>query len=180
MRDRRQRLLHVTRLEGDLGVGEAEGSKAGRGMGLVAQPVSRLLSSRSVVAQAVRLHHQPELGPVEVDPEAIDAARRLRRRKSRPARERQKASLELGVRERERSPVEGLPEYGRAGCSSGPDESRTQRLGVSEVEPVCFVDHLLETIARQTRGQVDQGADERRDRDALPPRELFGAEARRR
>jgi hypothetical protein len=61
-------------------VREPQWRDAARGVGLVADPVSGLLSGRAVVAQAVGLDDEAEVGPPEVDLEAVDvgAGRRLR------------------------------------------------------------------------------------------------------
>jgi len=49
-------------------------------VGLVAEPISGLLSGRAVVAQAVGLDDQAEVGPPDVDPAAVHvgAGERLR------------------------------------------------------------------------------------------------------
>jgi hypothetical protein len=60
---------------------------------LVSQPIGALLRGRSVIAQAVGLHNQAELGPIEVDPVAVDHALRLGLRQTSPAHDRQKAAL---------------------------------------------------------------------------------------
>jgi hypothetical protein len=59
-----------------------------------------------VEAQAVGLHHDVQVGPVEVDPEAVHVHLRERLRQPRRACDRQEELLELGVGEGERVAVE--------------------------------------------------------------------------
>ena len=111
--DRSQGGLNVTRLEAHLRAREAKRRESSGGVRLVPQAVPRLLGRRAVIAQAIGLDHQAEVGPVEVDLEAIDAAG-LRLRESGPPGEWQEASLELRVGEHERPPVERLAHRGHA------------------------------------------------------------------
>jgi hypothetical protein len=39
---------------------------------LIADPIASLLCGRAVVTEAVGLDHEPEIRPVEVDPESIN------------------------------------------------------------------------------------------------------------
>jgi hypothetical protein len=63
--------LHLVGLEPDLGVREAEGRKPCRHVRLIAQPVACLLRRRAVIAEAIRLHDQAQLGPVEIHLESV-------------------------------------------------------------------------------------------------------------
>jgi hypothetical protein len=72
-----------------------------RGVRLIANAIPRLLAWRPVIAQAIGLDHQAEVGPVEVDPEPVYPRLRPRQSQPRAARDRKKAALELGVGERE-------------------------------------------------------------------------------
>ena len=65
--------------------------------------------------------------------------------------DRQKATLELGVCEREDVPLEEVSERGRA----APCERVTQSLRIDEVELVRLVDECLELAFGQSRGQVE-------------------------
>src|SRR3954447_5083316 len=75
-----QHLLDMRRLVPDLGVCEPERDETGCGVDLVAQPVARLLGGRAVVAEAIRLDDQAQVGPVEVDLEAVHIHLRQRLR----------------------------------------------------------------------------------------------------
>jgi hypothetical protein len=56
----------------DLVVGEAERGHAGENVGTVPACVACLGRRCAVVTEAVRLHYQTQLGPEEVDFEAVD------------------------------------------------------------------------------------------------------------
>jgi hypothetical protein len=62
----------MIRLVAHVLMGKAKLGKAGGGVGLVAEPVPRLLSGRAVIAQAVGLDDEPKVRPVEVDFEFVD------------------------------------------------------------------------------------------------------------
>jgi hypothetical protein len=161
----------------DLGVGEAERRHAGGSVRLVALAISRLLRRRAVVSQPVGLDDQAELGPVEVDPEAVDAASRAGPGKARPTRYRQEAPLELGVGEREGAAVEEPSKRRDPAATGHPVERRPEPLGIHEPAPVGFVDRGLERARRQPGGEVDQGDDGPRNGDAPMAGDLVGAEA---
>ena len=134
----RERRAHVGGLEANLRAREAQRSQPGRGVRLVAHPILGLLRRRAVVAQAVGLHHEPQLRPEEVDLEAVNLAiARCRRRQPGAARDRQEAAFELRVGERERSPVERGPQPAEPGLRRSLVERRAQPLGVDEVELVA-------------------------------------------
>jgi hypothetical protein len=67
-----KRFDHVLGFIRNLGVTETEGGQARGGVLLVAGPVPGLLGGGPVIPESVRLDHQSELWPVEVDPEAVD------------------------------------------------------------------------------------------------------------
>ena len=77
-RTRREHCADVVGPVEDLGVGEAQGAEAGPRVGLVATEVDRLLGGGPVMAEAVGLDDEAEVGPEEVDAVAAEAA--LRRR----------------------------------------------------------------------------------------------------
>ena len=67
-----QRLLHMRpRRWATWSCVKRRGVEAGRGVRLIAHAVAGLLGGSAVVAQAVGLDDQPELGPEEVDAEAV-------------------------------------------------------------------------------------------------------------
>ena len=80
-------------------------------MRLVPDSIRRLLGRRAVVAQAVRLDYQTQLGPEEVDPEPVNHALGLRWWQPGSTRDRQEAALELRVGEDERVAVEQVANY---------------------------------------------------------------------
>ena len=104
------------RLEAHLGVGEAQRRQPGGGVRLVAHAIACLLGGGAVVAQAVGLDHQAEVGPEEVDLEPVQALARQRQRQAGLLDQRQEAPLELGVGEAEGAPVEQRPQPPDPGC----------------------------------------------------------------
>jgi hypothetical protein len=65
--DALEHLDHIRRLVTDLCAREAESLEAGGGMGLVPPLVHRLLRRGAVVAKAVGLDDETQIGPVEID-----------------------------------------------------------------------------------------------------------------
>jgi hypothetical protein len=61
----------VRGLERDLLVREAQAREPGGGVGLVAKAIARLLCRRSVISEAVGLHDEAQIRPVEIDLEAV-------------------------------------------------------------------------------------------------------------
>jgi len=111
-------------LVADLPVGETQVSEPCGGMYLVSNTVPGLLCGRTVIAKAVRLDDQAEIGPVKVDLETIHSGLRLRYAKARAPRDGQEATLELGVREYERGAVKKGPERPNALLALPPIEIR--------------------------------------------------------
>jgi len=93
-------------------------------MGLVAKPVFRLLGGGAVVAQAVGLDDQAEVGPVEVDVESVELDLRLGLGQADAAADRPEALLELRVGERERAEVEQLTQQGEVDQGAGGGRDR--------------------------------------------------------
>jgi hypothetical protein len=77
---------------------------------LVSKPVLRLLGGGSVISEAIGFHDQPQIGPVEVDPESVDPASRYGQRQPRRLDDGQEAPLQLRVREDERAAIEDRPQ----------------------------------------------------------------------
>ena len=90
----------------DLTVGEAKRRQTGARMCVVAPLVFGLLEGSAVVAQAVGLDHEAEVGPVEVDPVSIQLGLCQWDRQARFEDELEKEPLELGGGERDGRPVE--------------------------------------------------------------------------
>jgi hypothetical protein len=76
-------------------MGEAKLGEPGSGVRLVPKAVTRLLRRRSVVAQAVGLDNEAQLGPEEVHPEAVHSLLGQRSRQAGSPRDRDEAPLEL-------------------------------------------------------------------------------------
>jgi hypothetical protein len=121
-------------------VREAERHEPGGGVRLIAEAVARLLGRRAVIAKAVRLDDEAELGPVEVGLEPVHDASRLRLRQRCLAHDREEQPFERGVGERERVTVEHLAKD----CDPRPAwkviQGNSQRLGIDEIELVGLVD----------------------------------------
>ena len=119
-------------LEPHLRAGEAQRRQAGGRVSLVSEAVASLLHGRAVIAEAVRLDHEAEFRPEEIDPVAIDALLRERRRQAGRARDREERALELRVREREGRTIEQRPKAADArlaGCRSRAARNSRDRSG---------------------------------------------------
>lgn len=138
-------------------------------MGLVADPVLLLLRGRAVMAKAIRLDHEPEIGPVEADLESVHPLPRSRRLQPGPAHEPQESPLELGVGEREDAPVEDLAERRDTGDAGVPGDLRPQRFRIDQAELVRLVDGGLELFGRENSSQIDKGPGRTGDWDAIAP-----------
>jgi hypothetical protein len=148
-------------------VGEAQGAQAGPCVGLVAAEIHRLLGRGPVVAEAVGLDHEAEVGPEEVDPVAAESTLRVWHRQAGVADDREEATLE-----RVRRPTEGL----RVKDPFQPTDPgtlrlfvkrRTEPMGADQVEPVRLVDGIFDLVVGQASREVDQDRDRVSHRDAL-------------
>lgn len=141
-------------------------------MGLVADPVSGLRRGRAVIAQAVGLDDEAEVGPVEVDLEAVDDLFGERGRQAGRGGERAEKDLQVRVRE-----AEG---FGGQQRSEGADsrfpplvlERVSQFRGVDQVALIGFVHGALQRPRCQAGGEIEQGAHDRGGRDPVPGRTL--------
>ena len=97
-------------IERDLRVCEPQWGEAGGGERLVTAAIPGLLRRRSVIAEAVGLDDEAEIGPVEVDPEAMEPDLGPRLREAGAAGDRDEAALELGVGEKKGAAVEEATE----------------------------------------------------------------------
>ncbi len=77
----------------DLRVGKAQGPQAMPRVSLVPAEVHRLLGGGAVVAKAVGLDHEAQLGPEEVDPVTAEPALGVGRRQARLADDREEPPL---------------------------------------------------------------------------------------
>jgi hypothetical protein len=89
--------LHAVAFVFHLVMGEAQRAHAGEDVGAVALGVARLRGRGAVIAQAVGLDDQPEVGPVEVDLPAVDDLFGERRREAGVRGDRAEVDLQVGV-----------------------------------------------------------------------------------
>jgi hypothetical protein len=109
--------FHVPRLMADLRMGKSDRHEPGRAVVVVADRVTGLLDSGSVVAQAVGLDHQPQIGPEEVDSVAVHVGLGPGLWQAGAPGDRQEQALQLGVGEGEGGRVEDLAEERNAGLA---------------------------------------------------------------
>lgn len=159
-------------LVADLSMCEPQRRKPGRGVCLVANPITGLLGGSSVIAKPVCLHHQAELRPEEIDTEAVDVRLGEGRRESSPGDEAQKPPLKLGVGEGHRATVEKPTQDPDAWLGAVIFERCTQRVRIDVVVLCCLVDRGLELLLHQPWREIDQRADWLRDRDVVACREV--------
>ena len=141
-----------------LRVREPQRRDAVRGVGLVAEPVSRLLSGRAVVAQPVGLDDQADLWPEEVHPMAVHPLAGARQRQSGTSDECEESALELRVGQAKRAAIEQLPQSTDPGLTQAL-ESFTQPARVHEVQAVGLVHGPLEPRWFDHAGEIDQRSD---------------------
>jgi len=150
----------------DLVVGEAQRGEARGRVRLVAEGVTSLGGRGAVIAPSVGLDHQAEVGPVEVDLEAVDDLFGERGRETGSCGERAKQDLELAVGEAKGEAVEQSAQWLDARLPRVVVERLSKGLGIDHVVLVRLVHHPLEPVRRQFRRPVDHGPDRRRDRDS--------------
>lgn len=149
----------MLRLVANLRVGEAQRRVPRSEMILVATTIARLLGGSAVVAQAIGLDNQPQVGPEEVDAKAAEVLARERHRKPCLLRERQEEPLELGIGEPKRAPVKQLPQPRNAPATPIPLELRAESLRINKIEPIRLIHRPLEPSTIKSRGDVNQGQD---------------------
>jgi hypothetical protein len=145
---------------------------------LVAQTVPNLLCRRTVVAQAVGLHDQAEVRPVEIDLVAIHVAPGLGVREPRPVCDWQEETLQLGVGEGKRFAVEFHAHDRHARPAGEPLERGSQFLWTNQVELVGLADCGHELSLSQPGGQIDDRADRRGDRNSIAQHDLVSERRR--
>jgi hypothetical protein len=119
--------FYAARFVLDLPVREAQWSQAGGGVGLEAQGVSGLRRGSAVVAPAVGLDDEAEVGPEEVDLELVDHDFGERDRKAGPCRKWAEEAFQLVVGEDR--PLDGRRPGDRRQVEEGLD-----RLGEGDVQ----------------------------------------------
>jgi hypothetical protein len=166
LNDLRQRATYVGGLKSNLRVRESERGESRRGEGLIPPTISVLLAGRAVVTQAVGLHHQTQLWPVEVRSEATQVAPGFGHRKVRGSDEPKEVALELGVGQREGSAIEQPPHDGGARLPPHLLNRHRKGLGVDQIEFVGLAHGCLKPGRGKARREVNQGPSWARDRDA--------------
>jgi hypothetical protein len=141
---------------------------------LVAHAVAFLLRGRPVVAQAVGLDDETQGGPIEVDLEPVDPRSRLRHPEPRSSRNRQESTLELGLREPERAPVQELTKSANPGLRAEAFERVAQPFRIDQVELVGLVHCPLERAASDARREVDKCAGDVGHGDAISRIDVLG------
>jgi hypothetical protein len=172
-----QHVLYMAGLVPDLSVGEPQrGQTCGR-MSLIAQAVASLLGRRAVVREAVGLDDKAEIGPEEVDAEAVHVLLGKGRREPCSRDQPQESPLELGIGEDKGSTVEDVTQGCNAGLASVGVERGPEGLGIDKLSLVGLIDRSLHGIGLKHGRQIDQGANGARHRNAHVPRDLVGAKA---
>jgi hypothetical protein len=161
----------------NLRVSETEWRESGGEMRLIAKPVMGLLCWGAVIAQPVGLDHKAQLGPKEVDPEAIHMLARERQRKTGLRDKWQKAPLQLRVGETKSAAVEKLSQSRHPRPPGVCVEGDAQGVRTDQVEPVRLVDCALEGSVIEADRKVNQGEDRLRDRNALMAGDVSRAQA---
>jgi hypothetical protein len=124
-------------------VGEAHRGHPGEQVGAVAASVTGLDRGRAVVAEAVGLDDEAQIGKEEVDLEAVQDLFAERHGKACFHCDWAEEDLKIGVREEEGALVEELAQGLHAGLASVVIESGPQRLRVNQVQLVRLVDRAL-------------------------------------
>jgi hypothetical protein len=154
-----QRGANVLRLIPDLLMSEAQRRVSGGQVLLIATTITRLLRRRAVVAQPIGLHHEPQIGPEEVDAKAVEVFAGEGQRQPRPRREWQEESLEFRVGEPKRATVEQLAQPRNASPPPVSLESNPQSLRTDQIKPIRLVHRPLDPRTVETAGDVNQGED---------------------
>lgn len=96
---------------------EAKLGEAGSGVGLITAAIRGLLRWGAMVGEAVRLHHQAERRPPEIDPVAVDDLTSAGHREPRSDRKWNETAFELGVGQAEGVAGECVAQDRDAGAS---------------------------------------------------------------
>ena len=168
----------MLRLVANLLVSEAQRRVAGGEMFLIATTVAGLLRRRAVMAQPIGLDHEPQVGPEEVDPKAVEMLASERHGEPRPRRKRQKESLQFRVGEPKRAPVEQLPQPGNAPATPIALKPGTQILRINQIKPIRIVHRPLQTRAIKSAGDVNQSEDRIRHWNAKVTDDVIGKQLR--
>jgi len=154
-------------------VGEPQVGQTGRRVGLIADPITRLLGRRPVVAKPIGLDDQTEIRPEEIDLEAVDPAPGERQGKPSRFDHGQEASLELGVGEAEAALAEHLPENTDTTLAGKAFERGEKRFRIRQVEPVCLIDGPLDDSRLISSREIYERAYRAGDRDLVALRHVL-------
>lgn len=125
-----------------------------------------------MVAEAIGLDDQAEIGPVEVDFDAGDDLFAQGLRKAGRSGDGTEKDLQVGIREEKGVPVEKPAQATHAGLPGKAGEAFPQFLSVDQVALVGLVDGSLEPSRLELNRQVDEGAGWGRYRNPVAPRHV--------
>jgi hypothetical protein len=131
-----------------------------------------------VISEAVRLDHETELGPVEVDFVSVDYLFAAWHRHPGGGRDRPEEDLEIRIGEPEHLSIKHLSQGSYTGLSGEVGQIRSQFLRIDHVALVGIVDGSLERQRTELGSQVDESASRRRQRDSVPQDDLVDREVR--
>jgi len=157
----------MVRFVADLLVRETELSKAGSRVGLIAEPIPRLLGGGAVIVETIGLDDQGEVGPVEVDFEVVHPLPGQWNRQASLPGQREEPPFELLLGQPKGPPVEDVAEPGDAGFPLASIERLTQLWRMDEVVLVRLVDRTLDSPPVEAKRLVDEGLDRSGDRDVV-------------
>lgn len=158
---------HVVGTMEDLRVAESQGAKAAPGVRLVASEVHRLLGRGAVMAQAVGLDHEAEVGPEEVDPMRAELALRCRPGQAGLPHDREEPSLEPVRRPAERLRVQEPLQAADSRPLRLPVERPAKSMRPDQLEPIRLVDRVFQLVVGKAGRKVDEDRDRIADRDAV-------------
>ena len=139
--------------------------QAGRRVCLISSSIRGLLGRCAVVCESVRIHHQTQLRPPEVDAIAVHDLASKGDRESGIDREWNEEPLQLGVGQAEGVAGQCLAEDRNARTAWGSLQHSEETVGIGEAELVGLRDRSLEVALAEGGGEVDQRARRGGDRD---------------
>lgn len=143
----------------DLVVGEAQWGETGGGVGLEAEGIAGLGRRGAVIAPAIGLDDEAEIGPEEVDLELVDHLFGQRDRKAGGGGNRPEEPFQLVIREPEGVLVEDLAKDPHARLARVVIERPAQCVSVDHVQLVRLVDRPLNGLRTRDSGEVEESAD---------------------
>jgi hypothetical protein len=156
---------------------KAKRDKARREMGLIANPIPRLLRGSAVVTEAIRLDDKPQIRPEKVDFEPIQPLPRQRQRHPGPSNLGQEPPLQFRVRQPKGPPIEQLAEPRHPPLPVVVVERCPQLFGIDQIESIRLVNHPLERAVAEPASDIEQGAHHTGHRDSVTDRHIRIGEA---